>query len=174
MKKFILFLSPLFSFSVSAKSLDKTCEDIGAITVTKQLVIRTQHGTVPVGEPQDFCFLSENERQSLILASTLLSKNASLASTAYRIGPKPVFDTIGERADRAYCGMLGGAYRIGKAVSVGWISDEDSGMSGMCVFADGSMVSTWTLFYKRSNPASTERPDFEPHFQNPIIPVPLW
>lgn len=176
MKKFLFFgiLSLGLSEAVSANT-SKTCEDVGVVTVKKQLVISTKIGPVFIGEPQDFCVMQEANTQSVILASTLLSQHPSLAATAYRVGPKPVLDGLGERADRAYCRMLGGTYRLGNVVAGGWVDvDNDSGQSGMCVFADGSMVSSWTLFYKRYDPTSKGRPDFEPHFQNKVIEHPLW
>src|SRR5688572_23161998 len=102
MKKFnfytLLSLSfPLFGF---ASQETPTCEDIGATTMTKQVVMSIGGGTVTSGEPQKFCVLVKDQMQSVILASTLLSKNPSLAATAYRTGPKP--ETTG-RADRPYC-----------------------------------------------------------------------
>lgn len=164
-----------FLFYSNIANAAKTCEDIGAATVKQQIVVHTSYGTMNIGEPQEFCVLRIESRQSSILASSLLSKNSNMAATAYLTGPKPVFENLGERADRAYCRQLGATYRLGHIGSGGWVNvDNPDGQMGMCVFADGSMISTWTLFYKRNDPTGAGRPNFEPHFQNTPIPYPLW
>lgn len=179
-KKSLFALSvSLFSCSAFAAKFSKTCEDVGMKTEVLQLEILTSFGAVKVGEEQEFCTLERDNMRSTILASSLLSEMPNLAATAYRNGPKPVLDkskNSDHRIDRTYCLSLGGAYRLGgRGLSGGWSSkDPTSGESGMCVFADGSMIATWTLAYKRHEPASTGRPDLEPFFQNNLIPGNLW
>ncbi len=176
MKKIFLALCFFAQICVSYTVNAKTCEDIGAKSVTKQIVINSAQGLVQVGEPAKFCLLSEDNRTSLISEKSLLSTTSNFAATAYRKGPTPILDTLGERCDKKYCRMLGGAYQLGNVVNGGWVDvdNNQSGQSTMCVFADGSMISTWTLFYKRMDPKSEQRPDFEPFFENPAIEQSLW
>jgi len=175
--------SSIFLFSISANASQqklntslnsKTCEDIGGTTLKQQVMLNTPQGVIYFGEEQDVCTLVENQRVSSILASTLLSQNSSLASTAYRTAPAPEISGSKQRADLTYCEFLGGTHRIGNFVSVAWNTKDGQHSNSMCVFADGSMISTWTLFYKRLDPESKQRPNFEPHFQNDVIPFKVW
>ena len=104
-----------------------------------------------MGKP--FCeFTAEDAGSSISVPPDVLAANGpTLAVIAYTY--PPTFVSTGSTANPSYlyCDQLGGTINFGNtsATGSGWVLEDDAtDVRTYCVFADGSMIDSFGLFYK--------------------------
>jgi putative hemolysin len=145
--RYLMLFMTLFSFSVFANDtgLEKACQQAGGEVIQSEAELSTKIGYTK-GLQQEFCFIEKDNRSMMIGLKTLGSKRPSIAATYLLRGldleslpksnsPNPATDV---------CHNIGGSV-IAYYTSGGMTNKY--GQSGVCVFGDGSQVSTWSIIY---------------------------
>jgi len=100
------------------------------------------------GKAQACTYTNADTSRITIWLTTLTSSKPTMAALAYYAKVKPG-KSQGNPSD-AYCNKLGGSWQIGNgADGGGWAAQRsaDVWIYDMCVFADGSAIDAWGLFY---------------------------
>lgn len=150
----VLMIGASQSFAGSAEAIDDSakwrdyCTSTGGEVITLVAQYDTSSGTVN-GLPKQFCKYVTEGNQELIGLDTLAASQPSLAATFLK---SLVIDINKPLPEKPYanpalnvCDRLKGS-NIGFNVSSGGFSNKD-GQYDVCVFGDGSSVSSWTLTY---------------------------
>lgn len=149
----------------------RDCRNDGGVPIEMRLVIDGGGAFTLSGDSHKMCLFSDStgSRLEYISSSTLSSSNPSLAATAYRDAPVINIPANAPRYDVYYCQHLGGTVTIGEGLSGGFAENADASETSVCVFPDGSMIDTWSLYYKRmsNNPAV----DLTPYFRSSVLPI---
>lgn len=167
-----------YADTASVESLNTACRQSGGMPEQMQLIIMGgKTGFVPSGSPRSVCLFSANGRLSVIATDTLESTYPSLAATAYRNAPALTFSNGNgdQRWDVTYCQHLGGTVTIGQGLSGAYAQNAGGNEFPICMFADGSAIDTWSLFYKRET--NTPAVDFTSLFKSDVLdiaPAALW
>lgn len=132
------------------------CEAQGGTLVTRYPAMNTNSPTqiVRFANPRVFCEFRDIEEAGLasLPIETLYAEEPTIAAIAYFAAP-PFQNTgpVGANPSYFYCEQLYGTIQFGDASvsGSGWVNEEDpEDYITPCVFADGSMMDSFTLFYK--------------------------
>jgi putative hemolysin len=146
MKLFTLLILLIpFSIQASESSLEKECKESGGSVISSEAEMSTRAGYVK-GFKQPFCFIEKDNRSMMIGLETLGSDKPSIAATYLLKGidMKKIPESKSPNPATDVCRNLGGS-SITFYTSGGMTNKY--GQSGMCVFGDGSKVSTWSIIY---------------------------
>jgi hypothetical protein len=107
---------------------------------------------VPYGGRIHACTYTAPDTSEITLwESTLQSPVATMAALAY-YAEVPPQGGGGGNPSLGYCVQLGGAWQIGNGLDGGgWAIGRGERIYSMCVFADGSAIDSWGLFYHSAN-----------------------
>ena len=158
----ILVLSLILSLALTAAFAQDDrppdaayCEEQGGTVVTRYPATNTNNADIlPFAGTVDFCEWHDVEEAGIasLPVSVLYADMPTLAALIYR--NPPIYEpggSPGANPSYAYCDQLGGAIAFGaaNASGSGWVNEDDpSDVISVCVFADGSMMESFTLFYK--------------------------
>jgi hypothetical protein len=103
---------------------------------------------VPYGGRVHACtYTAPDTSQITLWERTLRSPVATMAALAY-YAEVPPQGGGGGNPSLGYCVQLGGAWQIGNGLDGGgWATDRGERVYSMCMFADGSAIDAWGLFY---------------------------
>lgn len=131
------------------------CTSTGGTVIDMIAKFETKSGKVD-GFSKSFCQYDLNGHLNTIGLDTLASTLPSLAATYTQ---KVVIDSSKTLPMRPYgnpgldvCHNLNGISIAFSAVDGGSFLDADGGEADVCVFADGSMISGWSLIYMANDP----------------------
>jgi putative hemolysin len=130
------------------------CADAGGTVVTRYAAYGTNNPLTMTryAHEEDYCeFVGEDESRISLPVDDLYADAPTLAALAY-LNPPAAEDSTNPGANPAYryCTQIGGAIAFGleNASGSGWVNvDDDADVAAMCVFADGSMLDSFGLFY---------------------------
>lgn len=151
MSKKILFLSlMLLSFLGQAKT--HLCHQLGGEIKILEARFATHQG-IMVGFKRHFCELRIDNGILNIGLTTLESKKPNLAASLVKTlqtidDNSPLFAGPYSNPSHNVCKNLGGSFI--QMLAYGSFSDN-SGDYDICVFGDGSMISSWSLIYIANN-----------------------
>lgn len=147
----VLLTGMVFSQGVRADIVEESqyCEDKGGLVEMMPAEYQTAHG-VRTGMAQPFCTFQINGGFIAIGLSSFASKKPSIAASFIQtLAPiakdSPLWRGKYANPGTNVCKNLGGA-NIGFNVPSGGFKNK-LGQSDICVFGDGSMVSSWSLIY---------------------------
>jgi hypothetical protein len=151
----LVTLLPTFAQDDTPSDADY-CEEQGGTVVTRYPATNTNNADdiVPFAGSVTFCEWRDVEESGIasLPADVLYAELPTLAAAAY-LDP-PVYEPSGPPSANpsyAYCDQLEGAINFGgvSASGSGWVNQDDpTDVIAVCVFADGSMIESFTLFYK--------------------------
>ena len=131
------------------------CESAGGTVVIRYPALGTNNpasGLTVFALGRPFCEFTASDGSSISAPLEVLAANGpTLAAIAYFFPPEFVPDGTTVNPSYTYCAQLGGAINFGAAsvMGSGWIREDDtSDTRTFCVFADGSMLDSFGLFYK--------------------------
>jgi putative hemolysin len=139
-----------------ATSSSTYCEEQGGTVVTRYPAMNTNNADdiVPFAGRVAFCEWHDVEESGIasLPVEVLYAELPTLAAIAY-LDPPPFEQSGNPSANPSYtyCDQLGGAINFGavNASGSGWVNeDAPTDVIAVCVFADGSMMESFTLFYK--------------------------
>jgi putative hemolysin len=154
----LVLVVPAFAQEATPEADDAAayCEAQGGTVVTRYPAAGTNNADTIMrfAGVLDFCEWNEVEESGIasLPVNVLYADLPTLAATLYLAPPE--FEASGSPSANPsylYCGQLGGAINFGgiNASGSGWVNEADSGdVIAVCVFADGSMMESFTLFYK--------------------------
>lgn len=127
------------------------CSSTGGVAENMYPAYGTNGGTpLRLAGLRGFCvYTASDQSQIYLLASTLFTRQASLAALAYYAKVQPSGNCEGNPAS-CYCTQLGGSDQFGgvSAAGGGWIPPNDpSFVLEACIFPDMSSIDSWGLFY---------------------------
>jgi hypothetical protein len=128
------------------------CTEQEGTIVTRYPALNTSAGkdAVRFAGAREFCEYRGRETGiSSVPIEVMYADQPTLAVIAY-LNP-PAFKSTGSTANPSYfyCQQLNGAINFGSGGESGWINEADpSDVINPCVFADGSMIDAFALFYK--------------------------
>ncbi len=143
-KSFQICLFISFISLSAAGETENWCESHGGKVVKMVFQIDNQKGNY-----EFFCQIKKDSNVGLIGLHSFGSKKFTIASTyakKHSIASNEKIEGPYYRADYNLCLKLGGSC-AGYNYSGGYSDVSGGGVSDMCVFGDGSMISTWTLLY---------------------------
>jgi putative hemolysin len=162
---FVLFVLVLALMPTLALAQDATpvmsdaaayCEEQGGTLVTRYPASSTNNPDTIVrfAGSVDFCEWNDVEEAGIasLPVDVLYADLPTLAAMFY-LNP-PTFEpgrNPSANPSYLYCDQLGGAINFGavNASGSGWVNETDTGdVISVCVFADGSMIESFTVFYK--------------------------
>lgn len=111
-------------------------------------------GYLVLGNPRVMCSITNGTNQGLVDLQVLRSTAPSIAATYLLRGINaseiPTDIAKGNPAIQI-CTALGGTEYL-PGVSSGWVTRLGGDQNDLCVFADGSAASAWTILYVSSSP----------------------
>ena len=131
------------------------CETSGGTVVNRYPAIGTNNPNTDLevgalGKP--FCEWTDDDGASISVPLDVLAANGpTMAVIAYTYPPEFVSDGTTSNPSYTYCNQLQGAINFGQtgALGAGWVSEDDiNDFRTYCVFADGSMINSFGVFYK--------------------------
>lgn len=139
-----------------SQALADYCTSTGGTVIDMIAKFETKSGKVD-GFSKQFCQYDLNGHLNTIGLDTLASSQPSLAATYTQ---KVMIDASKPLPMRPYgnpglnvCHNLNGVSIAFSAVDGGSFLDSDGGEADICVFADGSMISGWSLIYMADDPS---------------------
>jgi putative hemolysin len=143
------------------------CTEQGGTVVMRHPALNTSLGkdAIQFAGAREFCeFKDKDSGLASLPVDVLYAEQPTLAAVAYLNAP--AFKSTGSTANPSYfyCQQLNGAINFGTGGESGWVNDADpEDVINPCVFADGSMMDAWTLFYKSDG--TTRGADLTSHFR---------
>ena len=131
------------------------CESAGGTVVTRYPAIGTNEAesnltVFALGQP--FCEFTADDGSSISVPLEVLAANGpTLAAIAYFYPPAFVPTSSSANPSYFYCDQLQAAINFGNtgALGSGWVREDDAtDFRTYCVFADGSMIDSFGVFYK--------------------------
>jgi putative hemolysin len=128
------------------------CTKQGGKVVIRYPALRTStpKEAVHFAGVREFCeFKDKDGGLASLPIGILYADQPTLAVLAYLTAP--AFKPVGSTANPSYfyCQQLNGAINFGTGGESGWVNNADpQDIINPCVFADGSMIDAWTVFYK--------------------------
>lgn len=131
------------------------CESAGGTVVTRYPALNTNEApenilVFAMGKP--FCEFTAEDGSSISAPLDVLAANGpTLAAIAYFYPPAFVPTSSSANPSYFYCDQLEAAINFGHsgAVGSGWVNENDAtDVRTYCVFADGSMIDSFGVFYK--------------------------
>jgi putative hemolysin len=157
------------AFAQDAPDPAAYCTAQGGEVVARVPGIVAGDALTPVGIPGSFCEWTSAEDGSRVSVAmpTLTSANPTLAAIAYHFPPafESLPDMPSANPSYVYCAQLGGAITfVAAPFGMGeWVNEADAAdRVTMCVFADGSMMDSFGLFYRSADVARGA--DLRAHF----------
>jgi len=132
------------------------CASTGGVPSTLRAWANTNDSNpknwVPYGGRIHACtYTAPDTSQITLWETTLQSPVATMAALAY-YAEVPPQGGGGGNPSLGYCVQLGGAWQIGNGLDGGgWATGRGERVYSMCVFADGSAIDAWGLFYHSAN-----------------------
>lgn len=146
----------IVAYAEDEQVLADYCTSTGGEVVNMTAKFETKSGKVD-GFTKQFCQYNLDGHINTIGLDTLASKAPSLAATYTQ---KVAIDTSKSLPMRPYgnpgldvCHNLKGVSIAFSAVDGGSFLDANGGEMDICVFADGSMISGWSLVYMAADPS---------------------
>jgi putative hemolysin len=132
------------------------CESGGGEVLTRYPALGTNQSELTVfamGKP--FCEFTAEDGSSISVPLDVLAANGpTLAVIAYTYPPEFVLTGSTANPSYLYCDQLGGTINFGNtsALGSGWVREDDpADFRTYCVFADGSMIDSFGVFYKSNS-----------------------
>ncbi len=130
------------------------CSQAGGRVEEMAVTFSTSSGDV-TGPSRSFCMFTPDNGLIAIGLESFSSMTPSIAATYMKMlpeidGDSPLFKGHAQNPSYNVCKNLGGAL-VGFVVNGGF--SDANGSSDICVFGDGSMVSSWSLIYMANHRA---------------------